>query len=57
MKRIIFILLMLMGVVLSAYSEHQTVVEFNFDIEDFTVVDDGGGYAQAYSTKFGDTTI
>ncbi len=45
---------MLVSVVLSAYSEHQTVVEFNFDIEDFTVVDDGGGYAQAYSTKFGD---
>lgn len=45
---------MLMGVVLPAYSEHQTVVEFNFDIEDFTVVDDGDEYVRAYSTKFGD---
>lgn len=54
MKRIIYILLMLMGMGLPAYSEHQTVVEFNFDIEDFTVVDDGDGYAQAYSTNLGD---
>lgn len=54
MKRIIYILLMLMGMGLPAYSEHQTVVEFNFDIEDFTVIDDGDGYAQAYTTKLGD---
>ncbi|MDE5901746.1 MAG: hypothetical protein K2H21_00850 [Muribaculaceae bacterium] len=55
MKRIIFILVMLVSVVSCGYSKRLVkILEYHFKPEDFAIIDAEDGYVRAYSTKFGD---